>query len=103
MEAAKKADRTFGLTPRSTKHTIADASSRDICKITTQLLKQKATTKMNRSLPFCDSIVEGFKKMTPTWLKLVLAQDSESLLDQDSHVLQDTEQPDFMYELYDVL
>ena len=68
MEVAKKA----GLTPRATKHAVADASG-DINKIALHLSEQKVTVKMNCSAPFYDS-TEGFKKMTPAWLKQVLRQ-----------------------------
>ena len=102
MEAAKKADRAFGVTPRSTKHTVADASN-DITKIATHLLEQKVTIQMDRNIPFHDTIEEGFRKMKPAWLKQVLAQDSDCLLDQDLHNLHDTEQSEFIHELHDVM
>ena len=61
------------------------------------------TVKMNRSVAFCDSTMEGFNKMTPAWLKQVLTLDSESLAEQDLHTLPNTEESECTYELYDVL
>lgn len=73
MEAAQKADKEFGLTQRSGRHTIYDASS-DIRKITLLLLEKSVTTPQHgrTGFHFQDATEEGFGKMTLAWLKRVL-------------------------------
>ena len=48
MEPAKKADRAFGLAPRSTMHTVCDASV-DVNKIASHLLQHQVTIQLTRS------------------------------------------------------
>ena len=78
MEAAKKADQEFGITPRSSKHTTRDASA-DIRKITAHLLEHKVTVPQeSRTTPtFRDVTEDGFGKMSQSWLKQVLVQAPE--------------------------
>ena len=103
MEAAKKADQEFGITPRSTRHTTRDASA-DIHKITDHLLENKVTApQAGRTTPtFRDVTEDGFKKMSQAWLKQVLvrAPDVESVrsTDTEQEPMQGT--IDLDYELY---
>ena len=71
MEAAKKADREFGLYLRSTRHTTRDAAA-DIRKISLHLIENFVTIpKADRTGPaFRDPTEDGFSKITPTWLTM---------------------------------
>ena len=73
MEAAKKADREFGLNPRSTRHTTRDASA-DIRKVATHLLENDVTAPQTSRTnpPFRDVTEDGFSNMSAMWLKKVL-------------------------------
>ena len=75
MEAAKKADQEFGITPRSMKHTTRDATA-DIRIIMEHLLEHKVTAPQasRTTPPFSDVTAEGFRKMSQPWLNQVLVQ-----------------------------
>ena len=62
MEAAKKADKEFGVPSRSTKHTIREASA-DIKNMAMHLIDHKVTvqTTGHTSSPFRDVTDDGFK------------------------------------------
>ena len=77
MEAAKKADHEFELTPPSTRHTTRD-SSVDVRKV---LLENGIPAPQTSCItsPFRDVTKDGFAKISQTWLKQVLkpAPDTE--------------------------
>lgn len=100
MEAAKKADRAFGVPPPSTRHTVTDASS-DIQKITKHLLEKNATTEVTgRSSPaFKDPTEEGWKKLSCTdWIQQILT----NTVEDDLHEQQRGE-TDLDYEIFNVV
>ena len=96
MEAAKKADRTFGAPPQSTRHTVTESSS-DIKKITKHLLEKNATTEViaHSSPAFKCPTEEGWKKLSCTeWiLTNTLEEDLQEEQQGENHL---------DYELYDV-
>ena len=81
MEAAKKADNQFGVTPQATAHTVRDAN-KDIAKMASYLTDKEVTVKKTeRTSPsFVDPIETGMKKLTTSWLEGVL---SNTLPDDD--------------------
>ena len=68
MEAAQKTDKTFGLSPQSTSHTVR-SPYKDIDKITKQLSEAKVSIVVEdrSSPPFVDPI-EDKKLSTMSWL-----------------------------------
>ena len=102
MEAAKKADKEFGLSPRSSRHTTRDASA-DIRKIALNLLENEVTTqKKNRTTPqFRDLTEDGFTKMSQSWLRKILTPIPSPPEDTDQ-ILQDR-LADTNYELHHVV
>ena len=99
MEAAKKADKEFGVPSRSTKHTIREASA-DIKNMAMHLIDHKVTvqTTGRTSPPFTD---DGFKNMSQSWLKQVLTQATAPPDDDQEPTLQGDIELD--YELHDVV
>ena len=81
MEAAKKADNQFGVTPQATAHTVRDAN-KDIAKMASYLTDKEVTViKPERTSPsFVDPIETGMKRLTTSWLEGVL---SNTLPDDD--------------------
>lgn len=69
-EAAKKADTEFGVTPRSTKHTIRDASG-DVRKMAMHLMERTVTVQATDLPPHNSKMSQ---KMSLRWLKQVLME-----------------------------
>ena len=70
LEAARKADQTFGVPPPTTAHTVRGASQ-GITKMTDHLLENTATAEVEHRTEkaFIDLTESGWKKMLTTWLK----------------------------------
>ena len=103
MEASKKADTEFGVTSRSTKHTIRDASA-DVRKMAMHLIEHKVIVQATgRTSPaFKDVTEDGFKKMSqPRWLKQVLTEAAALADDETEHPLQG--EIELGYEVHDVV
>lgn len=82
LEAAKKTDREFGVTPQSRRHSVRDAGG-DINRIVQHLLSNSVTieTQGRCSPEFVHPVDSGWKKMSsPDWLEGVL---SKSLVEDD--------------------
>ena len=77
LDAARKADHTFGVPPPSTAHTIRDAD-KDILKMVDHLVEKAASleTPDHSGPAFSDPTETGWKKMTNTWLKETLERTS---------------------------
>jgi len=101
MEAAKKVDTEFGVTPRSTKHTVHDASG-DVRKMAMHLMEHTVTVQATgrTSPPFKDVTEDGFK-MSQRWLKQVLMEAAALPDDETEQTLHSEIELD--YELYDVV
>lgn len=102
MEAAKKADTEFGVTPRSTKHTVRDVSG-DVRKMAMHLMEHTVTVQATgrTSPPFKDVPEDGFNKMSQRWLKQVLMEAAALPDDETEQTLHSEIELD--YELYDVV
>lgn len=102
MEAAKKADTEFGVTPRSTKHTVRDVSG-DVRKMAMHLMEHTVTVQATgrTSPPFKDVTEDGFKKISQRWLKQVLMEAAALPDDETEQTLHSEIELD--YELYDVV
>ena len=101
MEAAKKADRAFDVTPQTSAHTIRNAEN-EIDKMVNHLLHKDVTTEViGRSTPeFSDPTEQGWKKLGSTdWLKRTLLKANTDDLD----VGEEMGEVDLDYELYDIL
>ena len=101
MEAAKKADTEFGVTPRSNKHTVRDASA-DVRKMAMHLIERTVTVQATgRTSPaFKDVTEDGFKKMSQRWLKQVLMEAAVLPDDETEQTLRG--EIELGYELHDV-
>ena len=102
MEAAQKTDKTFGLSPQSTSHTV-HSPHEDIDKMTKQLSEAKVTVAVEERLspPFVDPIEDGWKKLSTTsWLTDTLQR---NVVDDDDDLCEDREEIDSYYELFDAL
>lgn len=104
MEAAKKADHEFELSPPSTRHTTRDSSA-DVHKVSMHLLENGVTAPQTSRItpPFRDVTEDGFAKISQTWLKQVLrptpdTEETSSIEHQNLH----GNTSDFDYELYHV-
>lgn len=89
LEAAKKCDKIFSVTPRSTAHTIRDSNT-DIRKIQEHLLEKGVTTaKEQRTSPaFIDPTQTGLDTLCKSdWLEKHLAYTGceENLQDGHEH------------------
>ena len=97
LEAAKKTDREFGVTPQSRRHSERDATG-DIHKIVQHLHEKSVSTETQGrcSPPFVHPVSNGWKKMSsPDWLGAVL---SNSLVEDEAAVRGEVQ---FDYELSD--
>ena len=82
LEAAKKTDREFRVTPQSRAHTMRDATG-DVWKVTQHLLDKSVTTetKDRHSPAFVHPSDRGWERMnSPEWLAAVL---SGSLVEEE--------------------
>ena len=98
LEAAKKTDREFGVTPQSQRHTVRDADQ-DIRKLAQHLLEKNVTAEVpDRLTPkFIHPTEKGWEKLrSSNWLAGIL---SNTLVEEE-----ETErgEVDLDYELYDV-
>ena len=102
MDAAKKADREFGVSQQSGKHTVREAIT-DITKMAKHLTEHQVTTVMSsRTTPsFHDATEDGWKKLTKSWLDQFLTPTAEA--DTSSDLQDESGEIDANYELYDVL
>jgi len=101
MKAAKKADTDFGVTLRSTKHTVRDASG-DVTKMAIHLMEHTVTVQARgRTSPPFKDVTDGFKKMSQRWLKQVLMEAAALPDDETKQTLHSEIELD--YELYDVV
>ena len=101
MDAAKKADREFGVSQQSGKHTVREAIT-DITKMAKHLTEHQVTTVMSsRTTPFHDTTEDGWKKLTKSWLDQSLTPNAEA--DASSDLQDESGEIDANYELYDVL
>ena len=101
LEAAKKTDREFGVTPQSRRHTIRD-STKDIQKVAQHLIENTVTTEMpGRVTPkFHHPTETGWKRLSNSdWLQGVL---SRSLVEERENESERGE-VDLDYELYDIM
>ena len=103
-EASKKADKAFGVAPRTTTHSIVD-SQKDVALMSTHIIESAITTldSERQTPPFVDPATTGWKKLTTTtWLQDTI-QRSHSLVDQkdDDEDLQneDIEEADYCMHL----
>ena len=102
MEAAKKADREFGVSQQSGKHTVREATT-DITKMAKHLTEHQVTAVISgrTTPPFHDVTKDGWKKLTKSWLDQSLTPTAETGVASD---LQDESgEIEANYELYDVL
>ena len=102
MEAAQKTDKTFGLSPQSTSHTV-HSPHEDINKMTKHLSETKVTTVVEeRSMPpFIDPVDDGWKKLSTTsWLTDTLRR---NVADDEEDLHEERGEIDSYYELFDVL
>lgn len=79
LEAAKKVDQAFLVTPQDNKHTVRD-SKQDIHKMVGYLLEKKVTSEIStRSSTelFSDPTVKGMGKLTGSWLQTVLSRTAD--------------------------
>ena len=102
MQAAKRADNDFKVSPQSTSHTVRDSAS-DIVKMMTHLTdKQVITENSDHSAPiFCDPLKKGFDSLCkPAWIKAVLSEEQDS----GEQTAEDRSQDEviFDYELSDI-
>lgn len=99
LEAAKKCDKMFGVSPSTTAHTVRDYKS-DIAKLRSQLLEKEVTTeKPLRTTPaFVDPTVSGLTTLTGGWLEKQLSSQCEDILQNE----QFHGEVDIDYELADV-
>ena len=101
LDAAKKADKAFCVSPPGGKHTVREAC-RDIKTIANHLLEKSVATNLeNRSSPeFINPDDAGLDKLTSTWLH-------EALLDEDIPSSESTDEElqqsaNIHYEIADV-
>ena len=78
MEAAKKADQAFGMTPKSGAHTVCSAEN-DIHKMAEYLMLKKATlqvpSRTESAPPFTDPTEKGWEKLSTTdWIRETVAK-----------------------------
>ena len=97
LEAAKKTDREFGVTPQTRWHSVRDAA-KDISKVAQHLIEKGVAGEMRGRLTpkFIHPTEKGWEKLSSSnWLAGIL---SSSLVEED-----ETErgQVDLDYELYD--
>ncbi len=102
LEAAKKTDRAFQVTTRSSSHTV-HSSQMDTEKMTKHLLEMKTTTEVKgRDTPaFADATDTGYQKLSTTsWLtdRLLASDLNEELEEEDMNG-----ELDLDYELADVV
>ena len=101
LEAAKKTDRQFGVTPQTRRHTIRD-SVKDIQKVVLHLIENTVTAEMpDREKPkFNHPTEKGWKKLSSSgWLEGILS----SSLVQELETETERGEVDLDYELYDVM
>ena len=99
LEAAKKCDRVFGVSPESISHTIRDSKA-DIMKIHQQLLEKSITQEnTERKTPiFVDPTESGINTITKgDWLSKHLQSNFEDNLQSD----EGRGEIDMDYELFD--
>jgi hypothetical protein len=102
MEAAQKTDKTFGLSPQSTSHTVHSPHG-DIDIMMKHISEAKVTTVVEgRSTPpFIDPIELGWKKLSTTsWLTDTLQR---NVVDDEDDLGEDRGEIDSNYELFDAL
>ena len=103
MEAAKKADRAFGVTPQTSAHTTRDAENDiNIDKMVNHLIQKNVTTEVIGGLTpeFSDPTEQGWKKLCSTdWLQGALLKANTD----DLGVEEEIGEVDLDYELYDSL
>lgn len=97
MDAAKRADRQFCVTPQTTAHTVRSAAG-DIQKIASHLIEKEIVSESSSrtGVAFSDPTDAGWKRLcTTNWIQTILEQGGgEELDDEISH-----ENIDFDYEL----
>ena len=101
LEAAKKTDREFGVTPQSRRHTIRN-SIKDIQKVAQHLIENTVTTEMpGRVMPkFSHPTEAGWKRLSSSnWLEGIL---SRSLV-EELETATERGEVDLDYELYDIM
>lgn len=101
MEAAKKADRAFSVTPQTSAHTTRNAEN-DIDKMVNHLIQKNVTTEViGRLTPeFSDPTEQGWKKLCSTdWLQGTLLKANTD----DLGVEEEIGEVDLDYELYDIV
>ena len=103
MEAAKKAEREFQVTPQSRAHTVRNAEA-DQSKIVRHLLDSRAVSETStRTEPlFVDPTTKGWQRMCGVgWIDNILEKSAARESHDDSH---STDQMvDFDYELHDTV
>lgn len=105
LDAAKKADKAFCVSPSAGKHTVRDAS-RDVTKMTNHLQEKGVTTNLeNRSSPeFTNPDDAGLDKLTSTWLQEALFRSCiDDIEDPSSEPTEENEPSvDIHYEICDI-
>ena len=104
MEAAQKTDKTFGLSPQSTSHTVYSPHE-DIDNMMKHLSEAKVTTivegRSTPSLTFVNTMEHGWKKLSTTsWLTDTLQR---NVVDDEDDLSEDRGEIDSNYELFDAL
>ena len=115
MDAAKKADKAFSVSPQTTSHTLSDAST-DVMRMVTYLRENEVSSLIeNRSSPtFEDPTSSGYKELCSSWLKETLCRTTVSYScpdpsDEEMHSASDepygreNDDLDIDYELFDVI
>ena len=102
MEAAKKADQAFGVTPKSGAHTVRSAEN-DIQKMVEYLMLKKATlqvlSRSESASPFTDPTEKGWEKLSTTdWIRETVARSHS----EDMEAASPNDELDSNYEIYDV-
>ena len=102
MEAAKKADQAFCVTPKSGAHTVRSAEN-DIQKMVEYLMLKKATlqvlSRSESASPFTDPTEKGWEKLSTTdWIRETVARSHS----EDMEAASPNDELDSNYEIYDV-
>ena len=100
LDAAKKTDKAFGVSPQTTSHTVRDVDN-DIQKMRKHIMEHDVTRIVdNRIGPtFIDPTDEGLKMCTKNWLKDAMAKSCKA----DTHEEGDTEDINIDYEMYNTI
>ena len=104
MDAAKKADHAFGITPQSSAHTVRSVEN-DIHKMVQHLMQKKVTSHVSSrsDSPFTDPTVKGWEKLsTSDWIReTIMKTHSDGDLENENE--RSNDELDLNYEICDVV